>query len=170
MGILTRDEILKEIKNGNIEVEPFSQEQVGPASIDLYLGDEIRVFKKFRGVYHVNEESDYEKITKLVKVKNFFVIRAGDVVHGITRERIKLGENLCAWLEGRSRYARLGLMVHVTAGLIQPGINNKQVLEITNMGPIPLAVYPGTKICQLVIQETTGRAKYQGRFKNQIHP
>jgi len=71
MGILTRDEILKEIKSGNIEDEPFSQEQVGPASIDLYLGDEIRVFKKFRGIYHVNEESDYEKITKIVKVKNF---------------------------------------------------------------------------------------------------
>lgn len=170
MGILTRDEIFEEIKSGNIEIEPFSPKQVGPASVDLYLGDEIRVFKKFRGIYHVNEKSDYEKITKLVKVKKYFVIRPGEVVHGITKEKIKLGENLCAWLEGRSRYARLGLMVHVTAGLIQPGINNKQVLEISNMGSIPLAIYPGTKICQLVIQETTGRAKYQGRFKNQVHP
>lgn len=170
MGILTRNSILAEIKKGNIGIEPFLKTQVGPASVDLHLGDEIRVFKKIRGIYHVSEESDYEKITKVVKVKKFFVIRSGDVVHGITREKIKLGENLCAWLEGRSRYARMGLMVHVTAGLIHPGINNKQVLEISNMGPVPLALYPGTKICQLVIQETTGRAKYCGRFKNQIHP
>lgn len=170
MSILTRDEILKEIRTGNIEIDPFTEDQVGPASVDLYLGDEIRVFKKFVGVYHVSEDSDYEKITRLVKIPKNFIIRAGDVIHGITRERIRLGENMCAWLEGRSRFARLGLMVHVTAGLIQPGVNNRQVLEISNMGPIPLAVYPGTRICQLVIQRTEGRARYSGRFQSQIHP
>ncbi|OQA92371.1 MAG: Deoxycytidine triphosphate deaminase [Elusimicrobia bacterium ADurb.Bin231] len=170
MGILTRDEILEEIKVGNIEIDPFDKNQVGPASIDLYLGDEIRVFKKYNGVYKVTEESNYETITRLVKIQHSFIIRSGDVIHGITRERIHLCENLCAWLEGRSRFARLGLMVHVTAGLIQPGINNKQVLEITNMGPIPLEIFPGTRICQLVIQRTSGRAKYSGRFQNQTHP
>jgi len=170
MSILTRDDILEEIRSGNIEIEPFNENQIGPASIDLYLGDEIRVFKKFDGVYKVTEDSNYETITRLVKIPKSFIIRSGDVIHGITRERIRLGEHLCAWLEGRSRFARLGLMVHVTAGLIQPGVNNRQVLEITNMGPIPLELFPGTKICQLVIQRTTGRAKYEGRFKDQVHP
>jgi dCTP deaminase len=170
MSVLTRDEILDEIKKGNIEIEPFVEDQVGPASIDLYLGDEIRVFNKFKGVYRVTEESNYETITHLVKVDRSFIIRSGDVIHGITRERINLGESLCAWLEGRSRFARLGLMVHVTAGLVQPGVNNRQVLEITNMGPIPLEIFPGTRICQLVIQRTSGKAKYEGRFKDQVHP
>jgi len=170
MSVLTRSEIFEEMKAGNIEIEPFSADQVGPASIDLYLGNEIRVFKKFDGIYKVTEDSNYEEITRLVKITKSFIIRSGDVIHGITRERIRLSENLCAWLEGRSRFARLGLMVHVTAGLIQPGVNNRQVLEITNMGPIPLELTPGIRICQLVIQRTSGRAKYEGRFKDQVHP
>jgi len=58
----------------------------------------------------------------------------------------------------------------MTAGLIQPGCDNKQVLEISNMSPMPLALYPGTKICQIVIEEVLGEAKYSGRFKDQTIP
>ncbi len=170
MAILTRSEILKEIKNGNIKIEPFSKSQIGPASIDLRLGNDFRVFKETREIYHVTDKANYKKVTKLIKVKGFLLIKPGEVVHGITKERIKLSENICGWLEGRSRFARLGLMVHVTAGLIQPGIENRQVLEMSNMGPLPLALHPGTKICQLVLQTTIGRAKYKGRFKNQKMP
>lgn len=86
---------------------------------------------------------------------------------GITKERIKLGENICGWLEGRSRFARLGLLVHISAGFMQPGINNQQVLEIVNLGHRPLRLHAGTKICQFIFQTTKGKAKYEGKFKGQ---
>jgi dCTP deaminase len=61
-------------------------------------------------------------------------------------------------------------MIHVTAGLVQPGCDNKQVLEISNMSPMPIALYPGTRICQIVLEEIKGRAKYDGIFKDQTSP
>jgi len=59
-------------------------------------------------------------------------------------------------------------MIHVTAGLVQPGSDNKQVLEISNMSPMPIALYPGTRICQIVLETVEGKAKYKGRFRDQI--
>ena len=73
-------------------------------------------------------------------------------------------------IEGRSRFARIGLMTHVTAGLVQPGSNNKQVLEISNMSPMPIALHPGTKICQIILEKIEGKANYTGKFQNQTSP
>ena len=61
----------------------------------------------------------------------------------------------------------MGLVIHMTAGFVQPGINNRQVLEIGNLAPFPLVLKPGVRICQLVLQRTEGEASYQGRFMNQ---
>jgi dCTP deaminase len=69
--------------------------------------------------------------------------------------------------EGRSRFARLGLFVHITAGFMQPGINNRQVLEIYNASSYPLELVPGTRICQFIFMKMSGTATYQGRFSNQ---
>ena len=96
-----------------------------------------------------------------------FVIHPGEFVLGITKEQVKLPEDVCGWLSGRSRFARLGLVVHVTAAFIQPGINNKQVLEIKNLGNSDLILKPGLKICQLILERTEGKAKYKGKFKKQ---
>ena len=124
------------------------------------------------GIFHAKEKVDYKKITKIIRVKDadYFLLMPGELVHGITKERLKLPDNLAGWIEGRSCYARIGLMIHVTAGLVQPGSNNKQVLEISNMSPMPIALYPGTRICQIVLETVKGKAKYRGKFKNQAHP
>jgi dCTP deaminase len=166
--ILTKNEILKEIKKGSIKVVPFDKKAVGPASIDLTLGNKFRIFTKGK-TYDINEKADYQKISKLVEAKSI-VIKPGEVILAITKERITLASNICGWLEGRSRFARLGLMVHVTASFMQPGINNRQVLEIANLGKRPLRLHAGTKLCQFIFQKTKGRAKYQGRFKDQKTP
>lgn len=168
--ILTRNEILKRIKSKKIEIEPFSEGQVGPGSVDLHLGNEFRIFKQIKKPYKVTEKSNYEDVTKIVKVKDFLVIKPRQLVHGITKERIKLPDNICGRLEGRSRFARIGLLVHITAGFIHPGINNRQVLEITNMAPFPLKLYPETRICQIIFEEALGKARYKGRFKAQTRP
>ncbi|OGP74867.1 MAG: dCTP deaminase [Deltaproteobacteria bacterium RBG_16_49_23] len=167
MGVLTREEILKEIRRGTIEIEPFIEDQIGPGSIDLHLGEEFRVFKKLRNALTVEDNISVEDLTERITTEDSFTLMPGETVLGITRERVKLPSNICGWLEGRSRFARMGLVIHMTAGFVQPGINNRQVLEIGNLAPFPLVLKPGVRICQLVLQRTEGEASYQGRFMNQ---
>lgn len=170
MSVLTRDAILREINAGNVVITPLTEDQIGPGSVDLHLGNEFRLFKKMHTIYHVDNNSDFNQITELVKVDDCFVLMPQETVLGITTERIKLPPYLCGWLEGRSRFARLGLMVHITAGFMQPGIDNRQVLEISNVSSVPLALHPGTRICQFVFMRTDGEATYQGVFAQQDRP
>ena len=170
--VLSKDEILKKIEEGRIGITPFIKGNIGPTSIDLTLGNKFRVFKKVRKIFHIEEELNYQEVTEVISVKNgdYLLLMPGELVHGITIEKIRLSEEMAGWIEGRSRFARIGLMVHVTAGLVQPGCDNKQVLEISNMSPMPIALYPGTKICQIIFERLEGKAKYEGRFKDQVSP
>ncbi len=167
MAILTRNEILKEIRKGIIEIHPFDEDQVGPGSIDLRLGNEFRVFKKLRSALTVEDRIAMEDLTERLEIAESFTLMPGETVLGITRERIKLPPNMCGWLEGRSRFARMGLVIHMTAGFVQPGVNNRQVLEIGNLAPFPLVLKPGVRICQIILERTEGEASYEGRFMNQ---
>lgn len=172
MGILTKEIILKEIKNGNIVIEPFYPDQIGPASVDLHLGNHFRIFEKLNRVFHIEEESNVETVTDPIEVKDgeSLLLKPGETVLGVTREKITLSSAIAGWLEGRSRFARLGLGVHITSGFLQPGIANYQVLEITNLGPTSFELSPGLRICQVVFERCEGKAKYEGKFKNQSTP
>ncbi len=172
MCVLTRDEILKELESGRLRIEPLADtSQIGPASVDLHLDRKLRVPVPHRGgPIHVSEEVDLEHETTVVTMDDHYVIEPGQTVQGITRERLFLPPNLCAWIEGRSWIARLGLMVHVTAGFIQPGVSNHQVLEMSNVSQAPLALHPGIRICQIVLERTEGSAVYRGRFAEQTSP
>ena len=169
MSILTKKEILKEIKKKNIIIKPFNPENIGPASIDLTLGNKFRVFNKSNKVYDINADTDYKKITRLIIAENI-IIKPGETILGITKEKIKTPGDICGWLEGRSRFARVGLMVHISSSFMQPGINNHQVLEISNAGHRPFKLHSGTKICQFVFQKTKGKAEYKGEFADQSEP
>ena len=166
MTVLTKNEILKEIAKGRIKITPFNKKNIGPASIDLTIDNKFRVFKEV-DKFLVNEKSDYKKITQLKKVRDSFILKPGELALGITKERIKLPSDICGWLSGRSRFARIGLLVHITANFVQPGINNKQVLEIRNVSPTNLIIKPGTRICQIILEKTQGKAEYKGKFKQQ---
>lgn len=165
--ILTRDIILREIANKRIVIDPLLPDQIGPASIDLHLGDEIRVMEGGPDVIEVTEDADYRTVTQVRQLSDPYLLRPGETIHGITRERIHLPGDICGWLEGRSRFARLGLMIHVTSGFVAPGINNRQVLEMSNVAERPLAIHAGTRLCQIVLQRAEGSAIYQGRFARQ---
>jgi dCTP deaminase len=167
MSILTREEILKEIQAGRVVIEPFDPDLVGPASVDLRLGREFRVFRKAREVVAITPDIDYDAVTEKIVVDGRLTLMPGETVLGLTLERITLPGDLCGWLEGRSRFARLGLLVHVSASFMQPGISNHQVLELSNFSPMPLAVSPGLPICQFIFQRTIGEARYTGRFRDQ---
>lgn len=172
MSVLIGEEIEKALKNGSIVIEPLDPSQIGPGSIDLTLGNDFRVFKKKFRLYHVKNDSDFQDITRGVRVEDggYLVIKPGEMVLGITKEKITLSDTISGRLEGRSRFARFGLAVHVTAGFMHPGISNHQALEMVNLGNGPLALYPGTRICQFVFEKCDGHATYQGRFVKQIKP
>jgi dCTP deaminase len=171
MCVLTRDEILREIESGRLRIDPFATDQIGPASIDLHLGDELRVPRSdIEGPIHVTDDADCMAFTEVVKLDEPYVLEPGMAVHGITREIVDLPPNLCGWLEGRSRIARLGLTVHVTAGFVHPGVTNHQVLELSNVSGVALALHSGVRICQIVLERTEGEAVYRGRFSDQTGP
>lgn len=162
--ILTNPEIKKLIKNKKVKIEPFSESSIGPASIDLSLDNQIRTFEKNK---IIDENADYHKITRLKDISKGYFLRPGEFVLGITKEKITLPENICGWLNSRSRFARIGLMSHITAPFIAPGVSNHQVLEILNVSKNKIKLLPDTKICQLVLQQCKGKAKYEGKWKNQ---
>lgn len=171
MAVLTRSKILELMEQGELGIDPFTTAQVGPASVDLHLGSQFRVFRPVQRIFHVTDDADYAAVTDLIEVDDHLLLLPGQAVHGVTLERITLPDNICGWIQGRSRFARVGLMVHVTASFMQPGqIATRQVLEMNNAGPIPLAIHPGTAICQIILEECSGRASYRGRFQGQMVP
>ena len=169
MSVLAKDALLKCLKSGEIRIRPFKLSDVGPGSIDLHLGNDFRVFNKTHGIFKVVDNADYKKITKPMRVPtgDYLLIMPGELVHGITLERIKTADNISGRIEGRSRFARLGLIVHLSSGFMHPGNDSKIVLEMVNLSPVPLAVYPRTAICQMIFERTEGKSRYAGKFSHQ---
>ena len=123
MAVLGRQAILQAIDDGLIAITPFNADHVGPASVVLTLGSTFRVFRKVHEVIEVRDHTDYRECTDKLEIPEggHILIMPGETVLGITRERVRLGPGLCGWLEGRSRFARLGLMVHISAPFMGPG-------------------------------------------------
>ncbi len=173
--ILSKPEILKAVRAGRIGIAPFDEKFVGSCSVDLHLGNSFRVFKKTDGKTRVDalENSffgkEFQSRSKVVDLKGGQTISLspGELVLGLTLEKITLPKNISGRLEGRSRFARMGLLVHVSSSLVQPGVDNNQILEIMNMSPFTLKLHPKTRICQIIFEEVKGGAEYGGTFKKQ---
>ena len=169
--ILSKNEIIREIKRGKITITPFDEKCIGPCSVDLRLGSVFRVFNKKAKTFDVDENAVIEDHSKVVNVgKEGITISPNELVLGVTEEKIKLAPDFCARIDGRSRFARLGLAVHLSSSLVQPGVDNVQVLEILNSSPNRLRLRPGLKICQLVFEELKGKAVYRGSYRTQQKP
>ena len=168
MTVLSRSAILREMKKGTIKVSPFSESNIGPASIDLTLDNQFRIPKRRKAIVITNEihGEQYAHLKKSSRI----VLKPGELALGITKETVTLSQGFCGWLQGRSRFARLGLMVHVSSSFVHPGVSNKQVLEMVNVGKSPLVITPGLKICQLILQRAEGKGQYKGRFQRQKTP
>ncbi len=163
--ILAKPEILKQIESGRVKIDPYDESAIGPASIDLTLSREIRVFD---GNHHITHgDIDYKTLTKIVDISGGYLLEPGELVLGITLETLTLPDDLCAWLNSRSRFARIGLMSHIAAPFLAPGISNKQILEIFNAGRNRIRLTPGMRICHVVLEECKGSARYDGAWKDQ---
>jgi dCTP deaminase len=169
--ILSKKEILEEIKKGKLGIRPFEESKVGECSVDLSLGNEFRVLKKQTKPINITENSFLnEKQTKRIVLKKNErrTLKPNELVLGITKETIRMPPYLCGWIQGRSRFARLGLMVHVSSSLIQPGVENKQVLEIINLSPSKLTVSEGLSVCQVVFERLSSPQQHRGVFARQF--
>ena len=168
-----------ESKKIQITPEPNFEKQLGSASLDLRLGHEFKVFEHSKKPYiDTRDPETFNNSTRLIELKDDepFVFHPNEFVLGITMEEVFLSDDITARIDGRSSLGRLGIVIHSTAGHIDPGFKGKIVLEMENIGMIPVLLYPGTRICQLIFQElksptTKPYYKKEGaKYSVQEHP
>ena len=152
--VLSNVDVENLLKRGVIRITPkLEPEQIGPGSVDLTLSNEFWRFKpKAKGKEYDLDEIDLDEITEKV-VSGHVLIEPGELILGKTVERITLPDDMCGHLEGRSRYARRGLAIHVTSSYIQPGSDNRQVLEIVNLAPYKMILRAGTRCTQVIFEK-----------------
>lgn len=151
--ILSDQDIKKLIKDGKIKIEPFEESQIGSASIDLTLGNEWSTFKKeFLGKTIDLDKTSFKESFD-VKISPNITLAPGQLCLAITKEKITLPSDIMGKLEGRSRFARMGLIIHTTSALVQPGSSNRQVLEIVNLAPFPVTIHENMRISQVVLEK-----------------
>jgi dCTP deaminase len=140
------------VEEGRLVVDPWDPEMVQPASIDLRLGDSFRVFSNHE-ITAIDLRELPPNLTKEVVIEgdNPFVIHPGEFCLGRTLERVELPDDLVARVEGKSSLGRLGLIVHATAGFVDPGWNGTLTLELNNLTRVPIKLYAGLPIAQLSV-------------------
>lgn len=156
--ILSDRDIKKYIKEGKIEIKPKPnfEKQLGPCSLDLHLGNVFKVFKSSEYPYlDPKRKIDFEEIMEEIKVEDGgpFILQPKSFVLTTTKEEFSLSDDIMARLDGRSSLARLGVVVHLTSARFDPGWQGKAVIELGNMGNLPVVLYAGvTRICALTFE------------------
>ena len=148
--VLSDRSIRRLIAEGKIVIDPFDDSLMQPASLDVRVDRLFRVFRNSRYPF-IDVKSELEGLTELVEIVGDepFILHPGEFVLGSTLERIALPDDLVARLEGKSSLGRLGLLIHSTAGFIDPGWDGHVTLELSNVANLPITIYPEMKIGQL---------------------
>lgn len=158
--ILSDRDIRRAISEGRIVIrpEPNLEEQLGPCAIDFHLSNSFRLFEttRFAVIDPTNKEL-HDNITKVVEAEEGrpFIVHPGEFIIASTIEWLELADDLVGRLEGRSSLARMGVMVHSTAARFDPGWRGNAVLELGNLGRMPVALYPGMRICAFTFEQLT---------------
>jgi dCTP deaminase len=173
--ILSDVDIRKEIESGRIVIDPFDPAAIQPSSVDLHVDDRFRVFASSRYPY-IDVKKEMPGLTEIVEVAepDPFILHPGEFVLGSTLERVALPDDMVARLEGKSSLGRLGLLIHSTAGYVDPGWDGYLTLELSNVANLPITIYPAMKIGQISFFRLTTpaerpygstgtRSKYQGQ-------
>ncbi len=168
MPLSDRD-IKEYIKKGKIKIEPCDLgKQLAPVGIDLRLGDKFRVFDTSHRTHVDLATENFDVDTKLIDLKKgeTFVLHPGEFVLGMTEETVELSDDICAKIDGRSSLGRLGIIVHSTAGHVDPGWKGKLTLEISNIGKLPIELIPGMRFCCLRFEDLSSPAEhpYRGKY------
>ena len=173
--ILSDVDIRKELASGRILINPLDESCIQPSSVDVHVDAQFRVFANSRYPY-IDVRKPMPDLTELVEVAEDqpFILHPGEFVLGSTLERVGLPDDVVARLEGKSSLGRLGLLIHSTAGYVDPGWDGYLTLELSNVANLPITIYPGMKIGQISFFRLTTpaevpygssgtRSKYQGQ-------
>ncbi len=176
--VLSDRDIRAEVEAGRIVIEPFTPDAVQPSSIDLHLDRRFRVFRNSRYPY-IDVRDEQPELTELVEIAGDepFILHPGEFVLGSTLERVGLPDDLVARLEGKSSLGRLGLLIHSTAGYVDPGWDGNLTLELSNEANLPITLYDGMKIGQISFQRLSspvevayGDQRIGSRYRGQRDP
>jgi dCTP deaminase len=176
--VLSDRTIARLLAEGRIEIDPYEAALLQPSSVDVRVDRFFRVFHNNRYPF-IDVREPQEELTELVEIEGGtpFVLHPGEFVLGSTLERIRLPDDLVARLEGKSSLGRLGLLIHSTAGFIDPGWDGHVTLELSNVANLPITIYEGMKIGQISFMQMTepaetpyGAASLGSKYKGQRGP
>jgi dCTP deaminase len=175
MSVLSDRDIRRQLESGRVIIRPYSPTDLQPSSVDLHLDHSFRVFRNNRYPY-IDVRALQPDLTELLRIEGDepFILHPGEFVLGQTLEWVELPDDLVARLEGKSSLGRLGLLIHSTAGYVDPGWKGTLTLELSNVANLPIALYAGMRIGQISFFEMTSPverpygspelgSKYQGQ-------
>lgn len=178
--VLSDVDIKRYIQQGKIRISPeLPADQFGSCSVDFRLGSEFNIFEHSRYPFiDLKSKTALEGIMSPVRVGpgEPFILQPREFVLAITEEKLELDDDVLGRLEGRSSLGRIGIIVHGTAGLFDPGWSGKATLELSNLGRMPVALYPGMRICSFTFEQLSGpssmpyRSKPHNKYSGQSQP
>ncbi|MDY6916904.1 MAG: dCTP deaminase [Chloroflexota bacterium] len=176
--VLSDRTIKEEIARKRIVIEPLDPSCIQPASVDVHLDRKLLVFRTWRSPFYVDVKQSLDDLTEAVEIDDDrpFLLPPGEFVLGSTVEDISLPDDIVGRLEGKSSLGRIGLLIHSTAGYVDPGWQGHLTLELSNVAKLPVTLYHGMKIGQISFVRLTSAAdrlygdeslgsKYQGQVE-----
>jgi dCTP deaminase len=167
--VLSDIDIRRYIEQGKIRITPpLPPDQFGSCSVDFRLGREFNVFEHSRHPYiDLRSKTSLDGIMRQIVVESGepFILQPREFVLAITEEKLELDDDVLGRLEGRSSLGRIGIIVHGTAGLFDPGWSGKATLELSNLSRMPVALYPGMRICSFTFEQVSTRVSVPYRAK-----
>lgn len=159
--ILSDRTIRDELAAGRIVIEPLDRDCIQPSSVDLHVDRYFRVFRNHTSRV-IDVKENQEDLTELIEIDDddCFILHPGEFVLGSTAERVGVPDDLVARIEGKSSLGRLGLLIHSTAGFVDPGFNGHITLELSNVATLPITIYPAMKIGQISFLRMTTPAEH----------
>src|SRR3954470_21259233 len=159
--VISDESIREQLESGGSVIERLGEGAIQPSSVDLRVDRFFRVFRNDTTPF-IDPKEPQDDLTEYVEVDDdkAFILHPGEFVLGSTRERVALGDDLVARLEGKSSLGRLGLLIHSTAGFVDAGWDGHLTLELSNVANLPIAIYPGMKIGQISFLRMSSPAEH----------
>jgi dCTP deaminase len=150
VSVLSDRDIRAALDDGSIKIRPYDAHDLQPSSVDLHLDRSFRVFRNNRYAF-IDVRAPQPDLTEMLTIADDepFILHPGEFVLGQTHEWVELPVDLVARLEGKSSLGRLGLLIHSTAGYVDPGWKGNLTLELSNVANLPIALYSGMRIGQI---------------------
>jgi dCTP deaminase len=178
VSVLADRDIRAELEAGRIRIDPYDPADLQPSSVDLHLDRSFRVFRNNRYAF-IDPREPQPDLTELLEVRDDepFILHPGEFVLGQTLEWVELPDDLVARLEGKSSMGRLGLLIHSTAGYVDPGWKGTLTLELSNVANLPIALYAGMRIGQISffrmsspVERPYGSSELRSKYQGQSQP